>query len=171
MKRPLTAFMSESDRKKEKPERTPKRVVLTGRAKQAPRSTLPPPPAPPVQAQSSAPSRQRREAKPKPKTLAKAQAARRVFTGEASEEEKPLQVKRLSSTAPPPPPPFDEAGEEAARKHCVFFHNAPLRISEAHLKKFFERAGTVRRLRIFQENGRSRGMGLCEYVSPEGALA
>ena len=28
-------------------------------------------------------------------------------------QEKPLQVKRLSSTAPPPPPPFDEAGEEA----------------------------------------------------------
>eukprot|EP00434_Breviolum_minutum_P000166 symbB.v1.2.000141.t1/scaffold16.1/size461936/15 len=38
------------------------------------------------------------------------------------------------------------------------------------LKRFFERAGSVRRLRIFQENGQSRGMGLCEYMTPEAAL-
>ncbi|CAK9110740.1 unnamed protein product [Durusdinium trenchii] len=54
-------------------------------------------------------------------------------------------VQRLSSSAPPPPPPFDEAGEEAARRHCVFFHNAPIRVNEATLKRFFERAGNVRR--------------------------
>eukprot|EP00439_Symbiodinium_sp_Y106_P085661 s72_g29.t1 len=101
---------------------------------------------------------------------------RRVFTGPAediSEEEevKPLLVKRLSSSAPPPPPPFDENGEEAARRHCVFFHNAPKKVNEGMLKRVFERAGSVKRLRIFREDGKSQGMGLCEFVSPEGALA
>eukprot|EP00913_Durusdinium_trenchii_P031130 g29150.t1 len=59
----------------------------------------------------------------------------------------------------------------AARRHCVFFHNAPIRVNEATLKRFFERAGNVRRLRLFMENGQSRGMGLCEYMTPEAALA
>ncbi|CAE6914077.1 unnamed protein product [Symbiodinium sp. CCMP2592] len=87
------------------------------------------------------------------------------------EEVKPLLVKRLSSSAPPPPPPFDENGEEAARRHCVFFHNAPKKVNEGMLRRVFERAGSVKRLRIFREDGKSQGMGLCEFVSPEGALA
>ena len=61
--------------------------------------------------------------------------------------------------------------QEAARRHCVFFHNAPKKITEMELQRIFERAGSVKRLRIFREDGKSQGMGLCEYVAPEGALA
>lgn len=83
----------------------------------------------------------------------------------------PISVRGFKPSGQPTPPPFDDMSEEAARRHCVFFHNAPQLCSEAVLKKFFGRVGAVKRLRLFREAGRSKGMGMCEFSNPDSALA
>eukprot|EP00930_Biecheleria_cincta_P036653 TRINITY_DN25119_c0_g1_i1.p1 TRINITY_DN25119_c0_g1~~TRINITY_DN25119_c0_g1_i1.p1 ORF type:complete len:829 (-),score=147.95 TRINITY_DN25119_c0_g1_i1:25-2511(-) len=121
------------------------------------------------ESQSNGALRKRPQQSPAPK--ARHRTSSTVSNNTSRLDAEPISVRGFKPSGQPPPPPFDDMSEEEARRHCVFFHNAPQLCGEATLKQFFGRVGAVKRLRLFREDGRSKGMGMCEFSSPDSALA